>query len=162
MELINRINNIYKDKKDIKIFLDMDGTVVEFIFDSKEGFSKKGGYLKKRPIKPIIKKIKEVKNIYPDIDIKILSCSKNNDMTKQKNEWLDIYMPFIRKESRIFINEEKSKFFGNNGIKSEFIEKNILNNEVAIFIDDDHRILNESKKILGNKVIPILVTSLLL
>ena len=39
---------------------------------------------------------------------------------------------------------------------------NIFNDEVAIFIDDDHRILTESQKILGNKVIPIHVTSLLI
>ena len=161
MELIYNIDNILKNNKKPKIFLDMDGTIVEFIFDNKEDFAKDEGYIKKRPIKPIINKIKEVKDCYPYIEIVILSCSKNNNMIKQKNEWLDIYMPFLKKEKRIFINEERVNYSDNN-IKSKFIKNNILNNEIAIFIDDDHRLLSESRKTLGNKVVPMHVTSLLI
>lgn len=47
-------------------------------------------------------------------------------------------------------------------VKSEYIKNSISNNEVAVLIDDDNRILSESLKILGNNVIPIHVTSLLI
>lgn len=41
MEFINKINEIIKANKKIKIFLDMDGTIVENIFDINKSFEKK-------------------------------------------------------------------------------------------------------------------------
>ena len=164
MEFINMINKIVKNNKNIKIFLDMDGTIVENIFDLEKSYEKKGGYLKKRPIKPIIEQINKIKENYEYVEINILSCSSSNEMTKEKNEWLDMYMPNIKKENRVFLIKENGGYTNENihKVKSEYIKKNILNDEIAILIDDDNRILSESQKILGNHVIPTHVTSLLI
>lgn len=43
MEFINIINKIVKNNKNIKIFLDMDGTIVENIFDLEKSYEKKEG-----------------------------------------------------------------------------------------------------------------------
>lgn len=51
MEFINLISEILKNNKNLKIFLDMDGTIVENIFDIEKSYEKKGKYLRKRPIK---------------------------------------------------------------------------------------------------------------
>ena len=70
--------------KEIKCFiLDMDGTIIELIFDIEESFTQKGNYIKKVPIKPVINQLEKIHRLYPNIKIKILSFSRNNDMTKE-------------------------------------------------------------------------------
>ncbi len=107
----------------------MDRTIVENIFDIERSYEKKGKYLKKRPMQPIIEQINRIREKYEEIEIYILSCSSSNEMVKEKNE---------------------------------YIKNSIQNNEVAVLIDDDNRTLSESLKILGNNVIPIHVTFLLI
>ena len=157
MEFINLISEILKNNKNLKIFLDMDGTIVENIFDIEKSYEKKGKYLRKRPIQPIIEQINRIREKYEEIEIYILSCSSSNEMVKEKDEWLDIYMPNIKKENRKFIVKENGEYTNENihKVKSEYIKNSISNN-------DDNRILSESLKILGNNVIPIHVTSLLI
>lgn len=164
MEFINMISEIVKNNKNIKIFLDMDGTIVENIFNIEKSYEKKGEYIKKRPIKPIIEQINKIKENYEYVEINILSYSISNEMAKEKNQWLDMYMPNIKTENRIFLIKENGEFNNDNiyKVKSEYIKKNISKDEIAILIDDDNRILSESLKILGNHVIPIHVTSLLI
>lgn len=164
MEFSNIINKIINTNKNIRIFLDMDGTIVENIYDLDKSFEKKGGYIKKRPIKPIIKEINKIIESYKYIEINILSCSSNDRMTKEKNEWLDMYMPNIKKENRIFLVKEKGEYTKNNiyKVKSEYIKNNISNDDIVILVDDDNWILSESQKILGQQVIPIHVTTLLI
>ena len=41
MEFINLISEILKNNKNLKIFLDMDGTIVENIFDIERSYEKK-------------------------------------------------------------------------------------------------------------------------
>lgn len=47
MEFINKINEMAKIHKNIKIFLDMDGTIVENVFDLNRSFEKKVDILRK-------------------------------------------------------------------------------------------------------------------
>ena len=78
-------------------------------------------------------------------------------MTEEKNQWLDINMPFISKENRFFLIEEnyKDTNFNINKLKGNYIKSNMSKNTIAILIDDDVRILNEAKMLLKNKVVPI-------
>lgn len=163
MEFINMINELIK-RNNIKIFIDMDGTIVENIFDLDKSYEKKGGYLKKRPIKPIIEQIDKIKDNYEYIEINILSCSKNNEMVKEKNEWLDMNMPYVKKENRVFLVKENGGYTNENidEVKGEYIKKNIKNDEIAVLIDDDNRILSKAQMILGKQIVPIHVTSLLI
>lgn len=164
MKIINEINEVYNEAQNIELFLDMDGTIIELLFDSEESFGKKGGYLKKEPINPIIEKIKEIKQRFPLIKINILSCSKTNEMKKEKNEWLDKYMPYIHMKNRIILCEESGDYTQKNVnlVKAQYIKNNLKENDVAILIDDDIRILLEAKKLLKERILSIHVTSLLI
>ena len=164
MNFFDKMDHIMKNNNKIKVFLDMDGTIVENVFDSINSFSQKGGYIKKEPIKPIIEKINFLKEKYTDIEINILSCSKNEDMVQEKNVWLDMYMPYVEKQNRIFLVKEKGEYNRENihRVKGEYIKNTITSNEIAILIDDDNETLREAQKALDNKVIPIHVTSLLI
>ena len=73
-------------------------------------------------------------------------------------------MPFINNENRIFFTEEENKYdeLNINKIKGEYIKSDITEGKIAILIDDDVRILNETQKILKEQVIPIHVTSVLI
>ena len=53
-------------------------------------------------------------------------------------------MPYINKENRIFLSEESHEYgkIDINKIKGEYITED----KIAILIDDDVRILNETKK----------------
>ena len=48
-------------------------------------------------------------------------------MIWQKNKWLDINMPYINKENRIFLSEESHEYgkIDINKIKGEYIKKQI-------------------------------------
>ena len=107
MKFIENIKRIYEYGKELEIYLDMDRTIIELIFDIEESFTQKGNYIKKVPIKPVINQLEKIHRLYPNIKIKILSFSRNNDMTK---------------------------------------EANLTEDKIAILIDDDVRILNETKK----------------
>ena len=127
MRLKENIERIYNQGKEIEIYLDMDGTITELIFDAEESFAKKGNYIKKVPIKPVIEKLEKIHNIYPNIKFNILSFSRNDDMTIEKNKWLDINMPYIGKESRVFLSEENKGYCKAevNKIKGKYIKANI-------------------------------------
>ena len=164
MNFIEMVKRIYESNKELEIYLDMDGTIIELLFDMEESFTQRGNYIRKKPIKPVIEKITKIHIIYPDLKIKILSFSRNNNMTEEKNKWLDINMPFINNENRIFLTEEDNKYdeLNINKIKGEYIKSDITEGKIAILIDDDVRILNETQKILKEQVIPIHVTSVLI
>lgn len=84
MNFIEKIDDIYKKNKNIEIYLDMDGTIVELLFDKNQSYREKGVYLNKRPIEPVINEIEEIRNRFPLIKFKILSCSKSNQMRDEK------------------------------------------------------------------------------
>ncbi len=48
MEFINLISEILKNNKNLKIFLDMDGTIVENIFDIEKSYEKKRKVFKEK------------------------------------------------------------------------------------------------------------------
>lgn len=54
MSFIDKIDMIYKNNTDIEIYLDMDGTIVEFLLNNEMDFLKEGGYLKKKPISLLV------------------------------------------------------------------------------------------------------------
>ena len=62
MNFIEKIDDIYKKNKNIEIYLDMDGTIVELLFDKNQSYREKGVYLNKRPIEPVINEIEEIRN----------------------------------------------------------------------------------------------------
>lgn len=85
-------------------------------------------------------------------------------MTKEKNEWIDVNMPNIKKENRVFLVKENGDYTKENihKVKSEYIKNNIMSDYIAVLIDDNSWILSEAQTILGQQVIPVHVTTLLI
>lgn len=125
--------SIYSGKK-IKLFVDMDGVIADY------DFGKAYDYDKKRPLYDNIKKLEEISKD-KNIELYILSSSRINDGVEQKNDWLDNYAPFFKKENRIIISREENDFKKSAQLKSEYI-KNIKRDDFLILvIDDDPSIL---------------------
>lgn len=164
MDFIEKLNNIYENHSNIEIYLDMDGTLVELIFDKNESYTKKGVYLNKKPITPVINKIEEIKNRFPLIKFKILSCSKSNQMRNEKNEWLDMYMPYINLEDRFILSEEAGDYVRENRnlVKAEYLDKNAIEDKIIFLIDDDIEVLKGVQKLPKENIIPVHVTSILI
>lgn len=164
MNFIDKISNIYKTNKNIEIYIDMDGTIVELLFDKEGSYTKKGVYLNKRPIISVVNKLEEIKNKFPLIKFKILSCSKTNQMRNEKNEWLNIQMPYIKKEDRVIFSEEAGDYAreDRNLVKAEYINKNIDDDKIIILIDDDIEVLKGVQNLNKENVLPVHVTSILI
>lgn len=164
MNFIEKIDDIYKKNKNIEIYLDMDGTIVELLFDKNQSYREKGVYLNKRPIEPVINEIEEIRNRLPLIKFKILSCSKSNQMRDEKNEWLNINMPFINSNDRIIFSEEAGDYLRDdrNIVKAEYINKNISDDKIIFLIDDDIEVLKGVQNLLKDNIIPVHVTSILI
>ncbi len=130
----------------------------------KEAIQKKGVYLNKRPIIPVVNKLEEIKNKFPLIKFKILSCSKTNQMRNEKNEWLNIQMPYIKKEDRVIFSEEAGDYAreDRNLVKAEYINKNIDDDKIIILIDDDIEVLKGVQNLNKENVLPVHVTSILI
>ena len=164
MNFIEKIDDIYKKNKNIEIYLDMDGTIVELLFDKNQSYREKGVYLNKKPIEPVINEIEEIRNRFPLIKFKILSCSKSNQMRDEKNEWLNINMPFINSNDRIIFSEEAGDYLRDdrNIVKAEYINKNISDDKIIFLIDDDIEVLKGVQNLLKDNIIPVHVTSILI
>lgn len=164
MNFIEKIDDIYKKNKNIEIYLDMDGTIVELLFDKNQSYREKGVYLNKRPIEPVINEIEEIRNRFPLIKFKILSCSKSNQMRDEKNEWLNINMPFINSNDRIIFSEEAGDYLRDdrNIVKAEYINKNISDDKIIFLIDNDIEVLKGVQNLLKDNIIPVHVTSILI
>lgn len=130
-------NEIYKYKGNIKLFIDMDGVIADYVVGDLD-------YKTKRPLFNNIKMLESISKLN-NIDLYILSISKDNQGVIDKNYWLDKYIPFINKDKRIIISRE-----ANNMEKSSILKSNYLNNfnsdSIIILIDDDPRVLKEINK----------------
>ena len=128
-----------------KIYLDMDGTIAN-LYEQKNWLER----LQKEDTtiflecQPLISESELLRLFPPEYyEIIILSmtpynCSKeyHNQVIEQKNQWLDIHFPLLKK--RIY------KKYGNN--------KNLKNSVNAILIDDNETIRNTFKGIAFNPI----------
>lgn len=139
----------YEEKK-IKLFIDMDGVIADYEFGNAENFDKK------RPLYDSIKKLEEISKI-DNIELYILSITRENIGINEKNIWLDKYVNFIKKENRIIISKE-GKTQSSAQLKSEYLNS-IKTEDTIIVIDDDPSILKEINK--ANKNIVLLKDTVL-
>lgn len=129
----------FKDKK-IKLFVDMDGVIVDY------DFGNTSNYDKKRPLYDSIKKL-EIINKNSNIELHILSVTKLIIGSEEKNWWLDNYAPFFKKENRTIIIKEKINNDSSSAeLKANYLKKIERDESVIIVIDDDPRILKEIRR----------------
>lgn len=163
MYLLEEIKRIIENNSNkVSIFVDMDGVVADYRFGEGENIknNKPGLYLNKRPIYTTINNLQRI-NDEIDCEMFILSSCLYKEQAEEKSLWLAKYMPFIKKENKIFILSEN--FESRKKLKIDKIrEKLDLNEcELAILIDDTHDILFLALSELKEKVIPFHVITLI-
>lgn len=129
----------YNNSK-IKIFIDMDGVIVDYIFGSAKDFDQK------RPLKDSIRKLEDISKM-DNVELFILSITRQTEGLKQKNWWLDKYAPFFKKENRVIISREDNNMEESSILKANYLKDYERDESIIIVIDDDPKNLREIKKI---------------
>lgn len=120
--------------KKIKLFVDMDGVIVDYEVGNISRYDLK------RPLLSSLEKLKKISN-KSDIELFILSISKTDLGVEEKNIWLDKYAPFFKKENRIIISKENVTGTSSKKLKSDYLKT--VEGDIIILIDDDPSILKE-------------------
>ena len=153
------VNYLKKFNNKVNIYIDMDGVVADY---DMLGFEKNKDepdiYLNKRPITTVIKILEEVNNL-DNVNLYILSVSRNEKQIPGKVKWLEKNMPFITKEQINILPREGNDFKPAHELKRIFLKGNTSEEEINIMIDDSHTVLYDLNK-LGN-IIPLHITSIL-
>lgn len=154
-KFLERVKEIKKKNGKIAIFVDMDGTIAEFPVYQEENVAKamEEEYSKIEPINYIIDILKELGKI-EDIDLYILTLSKTIKITKEKIKWLKKYVNFIQEKNWIIITKELGEYNieNRNIVKALKMQEKLPKYDFEILLDDDHKVLKETQKLLGNKV----------
>lgn len=129
----------FGDKK-IKIFVDMDGVIVDYDFGVPRDYDKK------RPLYDNIDKL-EVVSEMPNVELFIFSAAKYSSSFAQKQWWLDTYAPFFKKENRIIIVKEDNEMRDSSILKAEYLANYARDGSILILIDDDPRILKDVRRL---------------
>ena len=149
----NILNKIPETNGNIAIYWDMDGTLAEFdcITDYPKDF-----YINKRPINSILsaaKYLDKKENVTSFVISKLPPESEYitfQESEFQKNAWLDKFTPFIKKENRIFTQDDTTSENGHYLGKYNFF-KNLLENnkkyDYVLFVDDDIRHILKCKEL---------------
>lgn len=168
MEFVNRVKEISFKNRDKKIamFCDMDGTIVNLelhkyqdVLDNKPGL-----FLHRRPLKTVINALEEISKL-ENIDMFILSACKYKEQALDKSVWLEENANFFKKENQLFVVQELTKYNDQNKktIKTNNIVQTLENRDydLAIYLDDEYKMLNEADKLLGDKVVPFHISNLI-
>ena len=149
-----RIKEICNKYKKVAMFIDMDGTIVEYIIypDGKITTEAKGLFINNKPVNIVIDELRKINNI-ENLDLYILTMSRSYIVADEKKEWLKKYVNFIDEKNWIIINRQAGDYNDGNRsrIKAEKIQEKLAKYEHAIFLDDDHNVLHGAVKILKDK-----------
>ena len=132
--------------KNIKLYVDMDGVIADYIVGEAEKFDQK------RPLYSSISKLEEISKM-ENVELFVLSISRMDEGVEQKQGWLDKYAPFFKKENRVIIPRESNDFKSSSELKSQFMKDIQRDNSVIVLIDDDPRILFAVKDICPDVVL---------
>ena len=134
--------NLIKDlanKKDLIIFVDMDGVIASYDVGNPLDF------LNKRPLMDNIKKIKKVSKL-SNVELHILSICRKDFQVEEKNSWLNKYAPFFKKEKRTILSKETYTGFSSPELKANYLNT-LKTNKQIVLVDDDNSVL---KKVMAS------------
>ena len=129
----------YQNKK-IKLFVDMDGVITEYIFNEARKYDQK------RPLYSNIKKLEEISKM-KNVELYIFSATRYNEGEEEKHWWLDTFVPFFKKENRIIISREANNMEKSSILKANYLKNYKRDGSIIIVIDDDPRNLKEINKL---------------
>lgn len=114
----------------VNIFIDMDGVLARYDTEVANLMYDEGFFFNLPPMKSNIEMVKSL--IEQDLNVYILSSVYPNSpyAIKEKNEWLDKYLPEIKEENRLFVIHPMTK--------NEFIRNKVpnLKTSLNVLIDD--------------------------
>lgn len=131
-------------KKNISMFVDMDGVIASYEINKPYEFDKK------RPLFNNIKIFEEVSKI-SGVNLYILSVCREDNQIKDKNDWLDKYAPFFKRENRNILSKETIINETSANMKLNFLRDFVCDDQIVL-VDDDNLVLKTIKNNL-NKVI---------
>lgn len=137
MHFYELIKEKYKDKQ-VLLFVDMDGVIASYDFGRPLDFKNK------RPLKTNIETLRKVSEL-ENITLNILSICRKDYQIQEKNEWLDMYAPYFKKENRNIISKETVTGYSSAELKLNFLES-IDTNKTIIMLDDDNKVLDVISK----------------
>lgn len=154
-KFIKKVEEICNKNKKVAMFIDMDGTIVEYVIygSEKELINSKNNFLDAEPINIVIDKLRKINKI-ENIDLYILTLAKTTRIEQEKKEWLKNNVEFIDEKRWIIINKEKNEYNKENRdyIKAKKMEEKLANYDFLIFLDDDHKILKKAKSELEGRI----------
>lgn len=143
MHFYNEIKQI-ADKQEVELYVDMDGVIASY------DAGKPLKFAEKRPLTENINKLEKIIEI-ENVELHILSVCRRDYQIEEKNNWLDKYAPFFKKENRIIISKESNKEFSSSDLKVNYL-KSINTNKRIVLVDDDNQVLknvmNQIKSII--------------
>lgn len=89
-----------------RLFVDMDGTLAVFKeVDELETLYEKGYFLNLAPQKNVLAAVRELIVNHSEIEVNILSAYLTDSQyaLQEKNEWLDKFLPEIKRDHRVFV-----------------------------------------------------------
>ena len=98
-KFVQRIADLCSENKRVAMFIDMDGTINEYIVFSENTVVKEmeDNYIYISPLSTVLKELEEIGNI-SNIDLYILFLSRTKNLTQIKKEWLkNMYHLFQKK-----------------------------------------------------------------
>ena len=125
-DISNEYGHLFNVDEQARLFVDIDGTLAKFIpVDSIEELYEPGYFRKLEPIENVINAIKlHIKN-HPNMEVYVLSSvlSDRPYAAKEKNEWLDEYLPEIDREHRLYppCGESKTLMVPGGVTKRDFL-----------------------------------------
>lgn len=143
-------------KEQYRLFVDMDGTLTRFyddILDQQGNFRiermyEPGYFQNLRPFENMVEGLRIFQQRYQQVDVYILTAVPSGDknITEQKDRWLDVFLPEIDSEHRIFCDMGISKAEGAKGIIGEALSKKDW------LIDDYNKNLHEWREGNGSSI----------
>lgn len=153
MKFYDRINEVCKKHNRVALFVDMDGTIVEYrVFP--ENFvttETKEVFLNAEPLDVVLENLKKINEIV-NLDLYILSLARSFIIVEEKKQWLKKYAPFIKEENYILLNKENGDYSAENRefIKSMKMKEKLNEYDYVMLLDDDHKILKRTLNEVGN------------
>ena len=153
-KFLEEIKTIASKNKKVAMFVDMDGTITVYGVYQEADVARKMAEDSKtaEPLNYVIHILEEINNI-PHVDIYILTLSRDKKITEEKEIWLEKYVNFVKPENWIIITKEIGEYNKENRdrIKAEKMKEKLEKYDYAVLLDDDHKVLKEAQKMLGEK-----------
>ena len=153
-KFVQRIADLCSENKRVAMFIDMDGTINEYIVFSENTVVKEmeDNYIYISPLSTVLKELEEIGNI-SNIDLYILSLSRTKNLTQIKKEWRKKYVSFISEENWIILTKENGDYTNENREEIKAMKmQEYTDYDHLILLDDDHGVLKQTSNVLHNKV----------